>query len=290
MLKHQFYPPSSRFIQYIMGYIFIENDFRGLSISPVINVYPTGLHGIVISYGQPYLYMNVHGVNTTFDQGMALVGAHEKLFQLVPQQQQKQILILFQLGVLSRVLKTSLIHFKNHVVDLKDLRYDEEQLPLKLANCTQKETLLKEVETWLQKILAPLQPFNSLSREIIQKNLQTDEFPQIIRISQTLRMNIKYIERKFQEEMGLTPKKFTEILKFNKLASTLIEKPKQSWSHVCHAAGFIDYSHLCKHTYKYAQSAPHHFKKSITHSHREGQCTHLTLGATQSLCLVPSLI
>jgi AraC-like DNA-binding protein len=65
----------------------------------------------------------------------------------------------------------------------------------------------------------------------------------------------EYLIRRFREQVGLTPKAYANILRFNH-ALTSARQGNASWAEIAHACGYYDQSHLIHDFQRYAGRAP----------------------------------
>jgi len=65
----------------------------------------------------------------------------------------------------------------------------------------------------------------------------------------------EHLIRRFREQVGLTPKAFGNIVRFNR-ALDLARGPAQSWAQIAHACGYYDQSHLVHDFQRFAGRAP----------------------------------
>lgn len=52
--------------------------------------------------------------------------------------------------------------------------------------------------------------------------------------------------RRFQQTVGLTPKRYARVLRFDALLSTLVRTSERDWAQIAPAAGYFDQSHLIR--------------------------------------------
>ena len=65
----------------------------------------------------------------------------------------------------------------------------------------------------------------------------------------------EYLIRRFREQVGLTPKAYANIVRFNR-ALVLARMPKASWAAVAHECGYYDQAHLVRDFQRFAGRAP----------------------------------
>jgi len=65
----------------------------------------------------------------------------------------------------------------------------------------------------------------------------------------------EHLIRRFREQVGLTPKAYGNIVRFNR-ALELARAPASSWAEIAHACGYYDQSHLVRDFQRFAGRAP----------------------------------
>jgi transcriptional regulator GlxA family with amidase domain len=74
-------------------------------------------------------------------------------------------------------------------------------------------------------------------------------------------MSIKTFERKFTEQVGVSPKLFVRMIRFNKALSLKVSHSKKSWTSIAHMCGYFDQMHLIKEFILFSGETPSHFFK-----------------------------
>jgi len=65
----------------------------------------------------------------------------------------------------------------------------------------------------------------------------------------------EHLIRRFREQVGLTPKAYGNIVRFNR-ALELARAPASSWAEIAHSCGYYDQSHLVRDFQRFAGRAP----------------------------------
>jgi transcriptional regulator GlxA family with amidase domain len=66
----------------------------------------------------------------------------------------------------------------------------------------------------------------------------------------------RQLERKFHDYIGISPKVFNRIIRFNQSYQLRISNPQKDWLSIAIEAGYNDYQHLVKDYKDFAQSTP----------------------------------
>lgn len=59
-------------------------------------------------------------------------------------------------------------------------------------------------------------------------------------------MSVRNFGRRFVEQVGVSPKFYCRLLRFNNAISTKIQKPSSTWTAIAHECGYFDQMHMIK--------------------------------------------
>ena len=74
-------------------------------------------------------------------------------------------------------------------------------------------------------------------------------------------MSIRTFERHFTEQVGMGPKLFSSVARFNRAVSLKLMRPREDWTSIAFTCGYFDQTHLIKDFKRFAGSTPLHFFK-----------------------------
>lgn len=74
-------------------------------------------------------------------------------------------------------------------------------------------------------------------------------------------MSLKTFERKFVEQVGISPKLFNRLQRFNQALDCKVNKPEASWTSICYYTGYYDQNHFIKDFSAFAGKPPGLFFK-----------------------------
>lgn len=72
-------------------------------------------------------------------------------------------------------------------------------------------------------------------------------------------MSARSFERHFSESVGLSPKLFSSITRFNRAFGLKLQHPEMGWTSIAHACGYFDQTHMIKDFKRFAGNTPMHF-------------------------------
>ncbi len=73
------------------------------------------------------------------------------------------------------------------------------------------------------------------------------------------RLSDRQFTRRFETQVGLTPKLFARTVRFNAVLTAKAESPGRSWTGLVHAAGYADQAHFVRDCRAFAGDAPGDF-------------------------------
>jgi AraC-like DNA-binding protein len=102
------------------------------------------------------------------------------------------------------------------------------------------------------------------------------------KILSELHLNQRYLERHFNQYLGISAKEFSRIIRFSSIADYLVNHPNADEHELCDMGNFYDSSHLIKEFSKYAKATPIHFLEKMLASGEEqiGAIVRLNLAGT----------
>ena len=68
--------------------------------------------------------------------------------------------------------------------------------------------------------------------------------PRITRLAERYRLSLRQFERRFTNEVGLTPKLFARIARFQTAIDWKVSQPATTWREIAHALGYHDQMHM----------------------------------------------
>ena len=277
--------PTARLIDYVYCYIVIDNDYSAVQHQIGIEMYPNGLSGICFSFGDHYRYTNDHGKESQFGAGAVAIGLHNCIFNLHPSKIQKHIVITFRQGFLPKLLRTSMHALNDQVVDLNSFIHIHGSLTEQLADASSSAEQIALIEDWLWDQIKDKPFYNTITDCVVSDILKASGDVKIEDLCNQYHINKKYIERQFKEHIGVTPKRYAELVKLNAVLNQLILSYESRWKDISLETGFNDYSHLKKHTSKFTNQSPQMLKQKLFQSFAKGAVTNNLLGMLNSLCL-----
>ncbi len=225
-----------------------ESDDPTPTIQKII---PDGYSEIIIHYGDHYL-INIE--NAWQRQSRHLFSNQiSKYFFL--QNSGRSGMIGFKLFPTSffELFGMSVAEFTDRVVPLEEI-LKSGHLP-KLSADFKKQSLdfkIASLEDWLKEFHPSYQP---LVRSVTQKILDRNGMLNLEQTAEEHSISLRQVERLFKKVVGISPKFFSRIIRFNHLFK-VIESGDESWVKIALQSGFFDQSHFIKNFKEFAGEEP----------------------------------
>lgn len=264
MVTNTFLRPSTSVSEFVSSYMLAEIDLLPGTKNEVISVYPNGIATLGFSYGNPTMHRTSDGKINQLQRGVFVTGPQERVFHMMPTDNLRQLCIIFKPGVLSKILRINLAEIKNRIFEVGALIHEGDIICEQLACASSHQQRLEIIENWILKRVRPEIYSPELTQSIIQDIHKQAGDVKIQQICNSYRINERYLERKFSELIGISPKKYADIIRFNFLINLMRDTSSKGWKDVYDEIGITDYSHLNKQVQKLADLHPRRLKEKLT--------------------------
>ena len=113
-------------------------------------------------------------------------------------------------------------------------------------------------------LLHPSQPFSIKDvTPVIEYIFRQNGVVQVKDLMDKFHISRRWLEKQFAEQVGISPKEFVRIVRFNALLTSVKTTPSVSWSEMIDNFGYYDQSHLNRDFHEFTgQSPTQYFKNS----------------------------
>jgi len=115
------------------------------------------------------------------------------------------------------------------------------------------------IETFLQYLVQKQKKEFFAVDHVIHALSCNAHFPSIDRLAKQAFLSPRQLERKFDERIGISPKTFLRICRFNQSYWMRLKQPSLDWLSIALACGYNDYQHLVKDYKDFASTTPNLF-------------------------------
>lgn len=78
----------------------------------------------------------------------------------------------------------------------------------------------------------------------------------IASLAKLCNMSLRTLERRFLEEVGMSPKLYMRIVRFQSALQNKMLHPKKNWTNICYESSYFDQAHFIKECHEFASSSP----------------------------------
>ena len=173
-------------------------------------------------------------------------GLHSKSFQVKPEKKDSTLIsVNFKPHSTRFFIPDKLHNYKNKVVQLSDIYRSSDLGQLQAIHGNdQMDNKLKLIESFLVKI------FNKKSTTTIEKVLgyifQKNGFVNIKELADKSCLSISQFRKRFNEEVGMSPKEYTKIIRIRYISELLSIHPSMNLTQLTYELGYFDQSHFIK--------------------------------------------
>ncbi|ESQ91547.1 hypothetical protein ABAC460_06060 [Asticcacaulis sp. AC460] len=118
---------------------------------------------------------------------------------------------------------------------------------------------IRACETWLQRHYQRRQRPTAAAEAIADRLLQQPSM-EIDRLARRHDIGVRQLRRAFQERIGVSPKLFARIARFDTLVRLSNRHPTHDWLSLAIEAGYYDYHHLRRDFREFCDMAPNDFR------------------------------
>lgn len=248
--------PSNELLPYIKQYLFLESE--GHSIKK-LRLFSDGNTGLVFCFKDSVIVDVQDNNNLNYLPNSFIYGQLSEFKDLYLVNETSLLIVVFQPSGLNGLLGISANEVKDKIIRAEDM------FGLQAFILQDKLFYNHNIEAKLQHLNAfflKLKPKHSLSNQMlietslnfIVKNKGTITIKQLVK---HMGYTERHIERAFCESIGVTPKKFGNIVKLHSFLKLLKDKSGQNHiTALCYQAGYSDQSHLIKEFRKYTGITP----------------------------------
>ncbi|MCF8368649.1 MAG: helix-turn-helix domain-containing protein [Bacteroidales bacterium] len=237
---------------------FMVYHFKGKK--PVL-LYPEGHFELIF---QVYGNFSQNNINSTLWDARPVFfigGLHNTSYAIKPEEgQSKLISVEFKPGSARFFIPEKLNLFKNRVVDLKDVfrssKIDNIEAILWTDNT---KAQLEMIETFLVKIF--IQKTNSPIDIALSKIIQHSGFVSIDALARISCLSNSQFRKRFNEEVGMSPKEYSKIVRAKCIARILLNNPHTSLTELTYKLGYFDQAHFIKDFKSVVGTSPGQFQK-----------------------------
>jgi len=154
------------------------------------------------------------------------------------------------------VLRESVSQLANQFVPLSHWYPKSLLLTEQLAEQKEFSHQLYLIEQFLLKLVNRNSSPQSVVEGALSQILGSSGGIEIEKIARQERVSARTLHRKFADQVGLSPKAFTKIIRFRSLMQYVLSNPQTSWIDLTYRFNYYEQAHLIKDFYHFTGNAP----------------------------------
>ncbi|MBS1683051.1 MAG: AraC family transcriptional regulator [Bacteroidetes bacterium] len=241
------YFPSARLSPYVQSYL--EADGQMSAQGGKYTLFPNGFSGIFFNFGNKSSLIINHEYNTP---DVSVFGQIDQCFTAAHLPGFYCIGVLVKPTVLAHLLRINMIELTNKTIDGSLIRKDLLDLHGQLEKMPNSRNKIELIENFL------IRHINFTSCTIVTKALQLlQQSPMSIEnLSQDLGISQRCLQIHFKNEVGLSPKTYSLIMRFKRMEHQLSKLNVVHWSELDFDAEYYDQNHFIKDFKRFTGQTP----------------------------------
>ncbi len=234
--------PSGILKNYIQNYFIVETNNEADFI-PRQRVFPYGNVTIVFHYGSPSKFKKRNSVEH-IESNLVICGQQTSYYDLSLSGKTGMILIVFKPHGIKPFFDIPISEFSNENLSLHEIiNHEAVELEDKLHNSYNNKQRIIIIENFLMKKLMHDKDFERVEHAVkkikmFKGQLKSNE------IAQEVCLGIKQFERIFSKHVGLNPKKYSSIIRFQNILNAKRINKELTMQQLAFDNGYFDHSHF----------------------------------------------
>lgn len=252
-MHYESFSPSESLSRLVKEYWIFENSDPTPNRQKII---PDGYSEIIIHYGDAY-QINLSGKWET-QASMLFSSQISKFFNLENTGVSGMIGIKLHPAAFNQLFHKDISGYTDRVVSLLELIPTEsESLTDLKSNDLSITERVRLAEHWLESQLENLKPQEKIEH-CINEIFNTHGMIDIEQLASKVSLSTRQLERLFKKVIGLTPKFYSRIIRFNYIFDVMKEQ-KNTWIRTALQSGYFDQSHFIKNFKEFAGEEPSNY-------------------------------
>lgn len=208
-------------------------------------LFTDGNPGMVFHFGAPFIQSPSFHQQKLLQPGNFLYGQIQQYNDMSATGPLKMLVIVLRPYALYRLFGVPAFEWNNQVTPLeylfgRDIQFLSEQM----SSCTAVKDMISVLESFFINKTTELKNPDPSFFEAIESVYRCQGAIAINQLTRQVHISERQLERKFKQFVGLSPKRFCEIVRFHHLLGQLRAGSGQKISSVAYDSGYYDSSHL----------------------------------------------
>lgn len=260
------FQPVSALQPYVMCYYVLEHRHY-LSEAVELHSPPSGLAGMVFNYGEAGWVLQANGKSSQTP-NYFIAGQFKKNYNLQLKGEVGMLGVVFWPAAIPHLFGIPMVEFTEQRIDLSlIIGYEAEILRQQILECESSLSRTRVLEHYLLQKLHQAFPSLDIVDCAVKTILDQKGILSIRQLSDHLCISSRQFCRRFTEKVGVRPKLFARIKRFN-YVSHFMQTDFIEWSDMVYEGGYYDQSHFIKDFSEFSGKNPSEFvnyKRKLSH-------------------------
>lgn len=244
-----FYSPDKMLNSLVLQYVY--GTISDLKITEyVARPFSTGNIVMYLHFASPIeIYDSNFQQPKTYSSFVAGIFPLNKLFYMIATGRIENIVIIFKPGGFYSVFQVSANKLKNCVVNLTDFKnVNGAQLIRDCKNAISIKDKISLIDDFFLHCLVKTKKHTETSKfEELPNYIQERSGAVILdQICEEFSLSMRSVERYFNQYIGISPKEYIDIIRFNSILNYLLKSDLVVWQEIIYTLGYYDQSHFIK--------------------------------------------
>jgi len=257
-MRYKMVRPHAGLREYVQYYCYMESEGREPDV--LERVIPTANVQLMFHYGNPFA-VRLPDESEYIQPSSIVSGLTDSFSDVSTNGETGVVFIVFQPAGACHFLRFPLSELENRSLDMGDvfgneIREVEERLVSTQAVCDRTEV----IDRYLLGKLREIPEYDdSLVREGVRLAKLIGGAVTVRRLSQRLSTTEKNLERKFSRYIGISPKRFLQVVRFEGIMAALYRKRSVNLTEIALNCGYYDQAHFIKEFKRFTGYTPGNF-------------------------------
>lgn len=237
--------PSPYLSNIVKHFLILESDEDGIADH---RLFPDGNPGMVFHYGDPFCQYAA-GTMLPFTHPRSFIYGQVSKFQhIVSAGKTGMLIVVLQPDGLHALLGIPAYELMDAIVSLQNIwGRAAKELEAKVLNISDNLLRIQLIEDFLLKKRNKCNPHDTTVKNSLHLIYQHHGQLQVNELTKHLQISERQLERTFRENIGITPKHFSNIIKLHYFLKTLQRKSSaENLTQLVYECGYYDQAHLIR--------------------------------------------
>ncbi len=244
---------------YIRHYMLLHINLKGVSSEQRIKPFPPDADQSPYFYPRDTVQAIVHSSSDNRATAASIfVGQQTSRINLQFGEDHLVIQVCFRGGFMHQLLgKMPMSEFQEREIDAEYLSDND----LRILNERLQETddyykMIALIESYLLKRVSALKIDNQAIDKVIALMKDSEKPLSLDWLADNACLSKRQFERKFHERIGMSPKYYSRIIRFNRAYQMKLQQPNLDWLDIAFACNYFDFAHLMRDFREFAEVTP----------------------------------